>query len=482
MSFGGLKRMKNFAILFILFFGLQPVPPVQADMTDAGAEGSAQILQIKGPIGPATADYISEGFETARSRNAGLIILEIDTPGGLSESMRAIILDILDSPVPVVGFVFPSGSRAASAGTYILYATHVAAMAPGTNLGAATPIMIGGGGLPLPGGAEKAPPEEDVNKPSAEKPSSEKSPSEKSPNDAPKSPMEAKIVNDAAAYIRSLAEMRGRNADWAEQSVREGASLPVSEALEKNVIDVVASNVNDLLQQIDGRQVSVGDRRVTLKTAGLEIQTIAPGWRTELLSIIANPNIAFILLLVGVYGLILEFAHPGTIAPGVVGGICLLLGCYALQVLPLNYAGLGLLIFSIALMVAEAFAPSFGILGIGGVIAFVLAAMMLFDSDIPGFRISWPVIAVTAAATGGVMIFLLGYVWRAQRRPVTTGADSLIGKPAEVLEWAENRGYVRVGGERWKAVGEEGFAPHDRVEVREHHGLVLVVQKRHHNI
>jgi membrane-bound serine protease (ClpP class) len=455
--------MKNLVLLIVLFFGFQPVLPVQADRPDSGIDGAAQILHMRGPIGPATADFIRDGFETARSRNAQLIILAMDTPGGLSESMRAIIRSILDSPVPVVGFVFPSGSRAASAGTYILYATHIAAMAPGTNLGAATPIKIGGGDLPLPG-KEKAPPGEDGKKPSAEKPS----------RDA----MEAKIVNDAAAYIRSLAEMRGRNADWAEQSVREGVSLPVNEALEKNVIDVVASDIGALLRKIDGREVTVADRRITLNTAGLKTETIAPGWRIRLLSVLTNPNIAFILILVGVYGLIFEFANPGSIGPGVVGVICLLLGFYALNVLPLNHAGLGLLIFSIALMVAEAFVPSFGILGIGGIVAFVLAAMMLFEGDIPGFGISWPVIVVTAAVSGGLMIFLLGYAWRAQRRPITTGMESLVGKQAEVLEWSGNKGYVRIGGERWKAVGKADVAPHDRVEVCESKDLVLVVQKK----
>lgn len=457
--------MKTLGLFIVLFFILQPVLPVQADNPEPGPGGAALILHIRGPIGPATADFIRDGFKTALSRSAELIILAMDTPGGLSESMRAIIKIILDSPVPVTGFVYPSGSRAASAGTYILYAVHIAAMAPGTNLGAATPINIGGGGIPLPG-REKTPPDEDGKKPSADPPS--------------ESAMEVKIVNDAAAYIRSLAELRGRNADWAEQSVREGVSLSVNEALEENVIDVVATDVGALLQEIDGWQVTLGDRLITLNTAGLKTETITPGWRIRLLSILTNPNIAFILLLVGVYGLIFEFAHPGAIGPGVVGGICLLLGFYALNVLPLNYAGLGFLLFSIALMVAEAFAPSFGILGISGVVAFILAAMMLFESDIPGFRISWPVIAVAAAVSSGLMIFLLGYAWRAQRRPVTTGREGLIGKQAEVMEWSENRGYVRVCGERWKAVGGGGFAPRDRVEVCEQRGLVLEVQKRNH--
>ena len=453
-------------VLFILFLAVQPGPSARADGTAASVAGSAQVLHIRGAIGPATAEYVRTGFGIARSRGAGLIVLAMDTPGGLAESMRDIIRDILDSPVPVAGFVFPSGARAASAGTYILFAAHIAAMAPGTNLGAATPILIGGG-LPLPG-REEGPDGEDGGKVPAER--------------AHKGAMEAKIVNDAAAYIRSLAEMRGRNAGWAERSVRDGESLPVNEALEKNVIDVVASDIGALLQKVDGRKVTVGDRPVTLRTAGLMVQTIDPGWRIRLLSILTNPNIAFILILMGVYGLIFEFANPGAIGPGVFGGICLLVGFYALNVLPLNTAGLSLLLLGIALMAADAFVPSFGVLGVGGIVAFVLAAMMLFDSDIPGFRISWPVIAVAAVVSVALLIFLLGYAWRAQRRPVTTGTESLLGKPAEVLEWSENRGYVRVGCERWKAVGDGSIAPRDRVEVVGSEGLVLVVHKKHQQL
>jgi membrane-bound serine protease (ClpP class) len=430
----------------------------------SGAEGLAvvQVLNIRGVIGPATADFVRSGVAAAREQGAPLIILAMDTPGGLAESMRTIIHSILASPVPVAAFVHPSGSRAASAGTYILYAAHIAAMAPGTNLGAATPVQIGGG-LPLPG-KEPQPGDEDEEAPASREP----------PRDA----MAAKIVNDAAAYIRSLAEMRGRNAEWAERSVREGVSLAVNDALEQKVIDVVAADIPELLEKIDGRTVKLGERRVTLETAGLDTNTIQPGWRIRLLSFVTNPNIAFILILVGVYGLIFEFANPGAVGPGVVGVICLLVGFYALNVLPVNHAGLGLLFFAIALMVAEAFVPSFGVLGIGGIVAFVLAATMLFKGDIPGFRLSWPVIATAAAVSGGLMIFVLGYAFRAQRRPVSTGVESLVGRPARVLEWSGGGGYVRLEGERWKAVGEGDLAPQERVEVLEARGLVLVVQKK----
>lgn len=432
------------------------------DGTAPASARTAQVIAIQGPIGPATADFVAEAMETARARKAVLIVLTMDTPGGLSDSMRDIIHNILEAPVPVVGFVFPSGSRAASAGTYILYACHIAAMAPGTNLGAATPIQIGGG-LPLPGGKERQP-EEDRD-------SQETAPSS---HDA----MTAKMVNDAVAYIRSLAQLRGRNAQWAERAVREGVSLAVNDALTEHVIDLVATDVNDLLRQLDGRQVAMGDETFVLETEGLVAETIAPSWRNRLLAVITNPNIAFILILVGVYGLFFEFANPGTIGPGVVGAICLFLGGYALNLLPLNFAGVGLLILAVALMAAEALTPSFGILGTGGIVAFVLSATLLFDSDIPGFSVSWPVIGVTTALSAGMLIFVLGYVWRAHRRPVTTGSQAWMGKAAVVLEWSaeSGSGIVRCGGERWKAVGPADLKPGDGVVVIGISGLVLTVE------
>lgn len=431
-----------------------------AETPDPGGGPAACILRIQGPIGPAIADFIEKSLEPANLGDTALIILEIDTPGGLSDSMRVIIRAILDAPAPVAGYVYPSGSRAASAGTYILYACHIAAMAPGTNLGAATPVQIGGGGLPLP---QERKPNRGEDR-------------EADPGDAPSGDaMTAKMVNDAAAYIRSLAEMRGRNAEWAERAVREGVSLPVNEALEKGVIDLIAEDAADLLRRIDGREVRIGDRRVTLRTAGLAVRSIEPDWRTRLLAILTNPNIAFILVLVGVYGLIFEFAHPGTFGPGIAGGICLLMAFYGLSVLPLNHAGLMLLLLAIALMAAEAFVPSFGVLGVGGIVAFVLAATMLFDTDIPGFGISWPVIGGAALVSGLLLIFLLGYVWRAQRRPITTGSEGLIGREAVVLSWAGSDGYVRLGGERWRAASHRRFTPGERVMVIRRTGLVLEV-------
>lgn len=452
--------MKNrLAIVLIFLAGLLAAHPAAAAGPNTGAP--ARVVPLEGAIGPATADFVAGALETARDQGAGLVVLTLDTPGGLSSSMRDIIRAILDAPIPVAGFVAPSGARAASAGTYILYACHVAAMAPGTNLGAATPVRIGGG-MPLPGREEK-PGDEAGDAP---------------PDAASGDPMEKKMVNDAAAYIRSLAEMRGRNAEWAERSVREGASLSVNAAREANVIDVIAADVDDLLQRIDGREVKVAGRTVTLATAGAAHETIEPGWRIRLLRIVTDPNIAFLLVLVGIYGLIFEFANPGSVGPGLVGVICLLLGGHALNLLPLNHAGLALLLLAVALMTAEAFVPSFGVLGIAGLAAFVLAALMLFDTDVPGLRISWAVIGGAAALSGGLLIFLLGYVWRAHRRPVVTGEAAVIGRDVEVLEWSGGRGRVRLGGERWQAAGAEGLSPGDRVVVRGRQGLLLEIGRK----
>lgn len=453
-------------LVLLLFL---PVIALASDTANRGK--TAQVLRIEGPIGPATTSFVESGIETAQERNAEILIMSMDTPGGLVDSMRDIVGAILNSPIPVAVYVSPPGARAASAGTYILYASHIAAMAPGTNLGAATPVQIGGNTDSFSTTAT----EKDNNTPA------DNDDQEPAPSEEIKGAMEKKMVHDAVAYIRSLAELRGRNAEWAEQAVREGVSLSVNEALKINVIDLVANDVSDLLGKIDGREVTIEDRQIVLNTADLKVQTIEPNWRIKLLSIITNPNIAFILMLVGIYGIIFEFSNPGSIGPGLIGVICLLFGLYALNVLPLNYAGLGLLMFGLVLMVAEAFVPSFGILGISGIVAFVLAATMLFDTDIPGFTISWTVIVFTAAASGGILIFVLGYVWRTYRRPVTTGGQGLIGKEGRVLSWSEGNGYVLLGGERWKAYGDKNLAPEDPVRVKKRNGLKVMVEKTQHN-
>jgi membrane-bound serine protease (ClpP class) len=443
-------RVTGKATAFLVFAA---VVLMSSGIPKAQQEDAAFLLDVKGPIGPATSDYVHRGMEKVSRGRGVLVILRIDTPGGLDSSMRAIIQDILKSPVPVVSFVAPSGARAASAGTYILYASHVAAMAPGTNLGAATPVQIG---VPEPSPVEtkETPKKKDKAHPT----------------------MTDKVMNDAIAYIRSLAQMRGRNADWAEKAVHEAASLSAEEALKARVIDLVANDVDNLLAKLEGRDVVVLGSIHHLQTAHLRLQEIQPDWRTELLGIITNPNVAYLLLLAGFYGLILEFANPGIAAPGVIGAISLLLALYALQTLPTNYAGLALILFGIALMIGEALAPSFGSLGIGGIIAFIIGSVILIDTDVSGYRLSWALVgsfAVISAVYFGVLITLVA---KARQRPIVSGPEHMIGDSAEVVDWGKDSGRVRVQGEIWKARATEPLSPGRRVRVERIDGLTLVVQ------
>ena len=366
------------------------------------APTTALLLKIDGPIGPAISHYFSQGLKKAQQSGSALVILQMDTPGGLDTAMRDMIKEILASPIPVVTFVAPSGARAASAGTYILYASHVAAMAPATNLGSATPVQIGGEpGTPRPDSDD----EPDAGKPTGpdiKEPKDKEAKGERRERGA--DAMERKVINDAVGYLRSLAQLRGRNVEWAEKAVREGANLPASEALESKVIDVVAKDLPDLLQQLDGRKLRMGASEVTLATKALTLEKFDPDWRTELLAVITNPTIAYGLLLIGIYGLLFEGYNPGAVLPGVVGAICLLLALFAFQVLPVNYAGLALIALGTLLVVAEAFVPSFGALGVGGLIAFIIGSIMLFDTSVPGFSIAMPVIAAIAFVAGLVLL------------------------------------------------------------------------------
>jgi membrane-bound serine protease (ClpP class) len=428
----------------------------------------ALTISVDGAIGPATARYVKDALTKASERHAEVVVLRMNTPGGLSTSMREIIADVLASRVPVVGYVAPSGAHAASAGTYILYATHIAAMAPGTNLGAATPVQIGG---PLPGLPDATPDKSDKDKDKDKKEGSDQQPKTK---DA----MTAKATNDAVALIRSLAELRGRNADWAEKAVREAASLSANAALQANVIDLIARDQAELLRQIDGRTVEVaGGETRHLATREAAREAIDPGWISRFLRVITDPNVAFILMLIGIYGLIFELSSPGAVAPGVIGTICLLLGLYALNMLPVNYAGLGLILLGITLLVIEVFNPTV-VLGLGGVVAFVLGAVMLFELEAPGFRLSWPVIGITATIFVGLILVVLGSLRRAQRGPVRLGAQAMRGLPAEILDWSESEGHVFAHGERWQARGTESFKPGEVVEVANIKGLTLVVRRR----
>ncbi len=432
---------------------------------------TAYLIDIKGAIGPATSDYVRRGMEKARTEHAAVIVLRIDTPGGLDTAMREIIQDILSSPIPVVSYVTPSGARAASAGTYILYASHVAAMAPGTNLGAATPVRIGGGGFsPFP--SPKDPGSESDKKDGSEQKQKKE---DKKSSGKSRPTLDDKAINDAVAYIRGLAQLRERNIEWAEKAVLEAASLPAEDALKNKVIDVVADNLDDLFSQLEGREIKVLGSKRRLDMSGLALQAIEPDWRSNFLSVITNPNVAYILMLIGIYGLILEFYSPGLVGPGVIGAISLCLAFYAFNVLPVNYAGLALIIFGIALMIAEAFAPSFGILGLGGVASFILGSIMLVDTDIPGYTISWKLIASVGAISTGFFLFAMIMIARSRQRPVVSGVEDMIGKTGEVIDWTDDRGHVRIHGEIWNAKASTSLSPGSQVRIESIDGLTLTV-------
>ncbi|RZN11068.1 serine protease [Bradyrhizobium genosp. SA-3] len=417
----------------------------------------ALIVSIDGAIGPASASYVREALAKASERRAEIVLLRMNTPGGLNSSMREIIADVLASPIPVVGYVAPSGAHAASAGTYILYATHIAAMAPGTNIGAATPVQIGG---PLPGLPSGAPDKDGKDK-----------------KDEPKDAMTAKATNDAVAFIRSLAELRSRNADWAEKAVREAATLSANGALEAHAIDLVARDQAELLRQLDGRVVEVaGGRTQRLATKDAVVEAIEPGRISRFLAVITDPNVAFILLMVGIYGLIFEFMSPGAVAPGVVGAICLLIGLYALNLLPINYAGLALMLVGLVLLTVEAFNPTV-VIGLGGIIAFVLGALMLFRVEAPGYQLSWWVIGITTAVFVGFALVVLGSLRRAAKAPERVGAQAMRGLSAEILDWNGNEGHVFAHGERWQARGADTFEPGETVEVASVVDLTLLIRR-----
>jgi len=424
--------------------------------------GKAWVLDIKGAIGPATADYIKRGLEEARYDGVALIILRMDTPGGLDIAMREIVQAIIASPIPVVTYVAPSGARAASAGTYILYASHVAAMAPGTNLGAATPVAIGGiGGMP----SEPTSSKEDDKETEANKPA-------QSTQDT----MAHKMVNDAEAYLRSLAQMHGRNPKWAADAVRESASLSAQDALEKGVIDLMAANIPELLTKINAREVKVLGNEHRIITTGLQVKTLKPDWRLKLLTVITNPNVAYILMLLGIYGLFFELYHPGSILPGVIGGISLLLALFAFQVLPINYAGMALILLGIAFMVSETFVPSFGALGIGGLIAFVIGSVILIDTDSSDYTISIPLIGGFAVISFVFFVWTVGMLVKIRERPVVSGTEEMIGQIGQCL--SNNQGQLRVyvHSEAWNAQAQADIAPGQRVRVTGIDGLTLKVE------
>lgn len=417
------------------------------------------VADVKGAIGVGTGHLIEEVLSQARSERAGLVVLRLDTPGGLVSATRDVISAILASPVPIVVYVAPSGARAASAGTYIAYAAHVAAMAPGTHLGAATPVQMGAPPGPAPQ------PRRDGDKP------------ENAPGAGA---MERKVLNDAVAYLRSLAQLRGRNADWAEKAVRDGATLTAEEAAHEKVVDLLAGNLGDLLDRLDGRTVRTADGEHVLSTRHARVLEVAPSWKSRLLAVFTDPNVAFILLMIGVYGIIFEFWHPGLGGPGIVGAICLLVGLMALSVLPINLAGLGLLVLGIGMMAAEAFTPGIGVLGLGGVVSFILGGLFLFDpagADID-FAVAWPVVVGAAATNALLFVGLLGMILRVRGRKVVTGAEEMIGLEGRVVDWGNGRGRIRVHGEIWSAHAAAPLAPGAPVRIERRDGLTLHVEPR----
>ena len=448
---GGAALRRALAACLVLLMWIGLAAPSFAQ----GASPKVYVLDLHGAVGPVSAGYIVGGLKQAADDHAAAVVLRIDTPGGLDASMREIIQAILSSPVPVIGYVAPSGARAASAGTFNLYACQVAAMAPGTNLGAATPVSLFGG---LGG-------------------SGQTKPASTSPDNAqqlrPADAEAAKVTNDAVAYIRGLAQLHHRNADWAEKAVRQAASLPYDEALKMNVIDLVAPDMAGLLKAADGRTVTLAGGPVTLDLAGATLVPINPDFRTRLLATITDPNVAFILLLIGVYGLVFEFSHPGMFAPGVIGAMSLVTGLYALSIIPVDLAGLALTFLGLALMIAEAFVPSFGALGIGGMAAFVFGAFMAFDA--PGYRLAWPVALGATLFSAGLFLFVLALLVRARRRPTRTGDATLLGAEAEVISWSGEEGEVETLGERWHARGAVGLSPGQNVRISGRDGLILQV-------
>ncbi len=426
-----MKRL--FFLLLIIFF------PIIASTS------TVIKLEIKGAVGPASSNYLKEGMAAAVQDNAQMVLIELDTPGGLSTSMREMIQEITNSTLPVITYVSPKGARAASAGTYLLYASHVAAMAPGTNLGAATPISL----MPVPKMTDA--------------------------NTSAPSSLEKKVINDAMAYIKSLAELNDRNITWAMEAVKEAKSISAKDALRYHVIDMMAENSIELLSKLDGTRLRVSGKEVILSTKNALIHPFEPDWKTQLLMIITDPNIAYMLLLIAIYGIFFELVNPGAIFPGVIGVISGVISLYALNMLPFNYAGLLLILLGIAFMVAEVLIAGFGILGIGGVAAFAFGSLLLFDTDTLGSGVSIPLIIAFTLVSLAFFIFVIRFLIKSRSVKIVTGVDEMIGSTAEVLESSEKGYRVRCHGEVWYAESDSALEIGQKVCVESLSGLVLHV-------
>ncbi len=428
--------------------------------------GALWMLKLDGTVGPSTADYLVRGLEQAAGSGAAAVMLRINTPGGLDSSMRDMVAAVLASPIPVICHVAPGGARAASAGTFLLYSCHIAAMAPATNLGAATPVSIGAPLTPAPGGDSPKP-----------EPGADAVSDDKQTAPASKSAMERKVTNDAVAYIRSLAELRGRNADWAEKAVREGASLSAARALEMGVIDLVAADTGALLTALKDKRIKIGLREISLDLVTAPRVVHNPDWRSEFLAVITNPNVAYVLMLIGLYGLIFEFSNPGFGLPGILGATCLLVALYAFQILPISYAGLGLMLLGVGLIAAEVMMPSFGVFGVGGLIAFVVGSIMLMDTKIPAYQVAMPVIVALAVMTGVMLFMVLGMAMRVHQRPRAFGIETIIDQCGTIERISAGQTFVRLEGELWTVRCADPLAVGERVRVKAVDGLTLVVDK-----
>lgn len=424
-------------LLYLILFSLLPLHLCASTVTH---------LHIKGTIGPATSAYLNEGFSYAKKNGSDSIFISIDTPGGLSTSMREMIQEVLNTSIPVILYVSPKGARAASAGTYLIYASHVAAMAPGTNLGAATPVSI-------------------------------MSPSQIKDHNLSTSAMEKKVINDSIAYITSLAQLRDRNVSWAINAVKEGKSLSAEDALKHKVIDLIAEDENTLFKKLEGKKVKMADKTVILSFKEAQHLHYEPNWKHRFLSIISDPNIAYILLMLGIYGIFFELMNPGSIYPGIIGLICGVTAMYALNLLPFSFAGLLLIVIGIALMISEIFVSGFGILGIAGVISFALGSVLLFDAKTLGEGISMPLVIAFSLTSLGFSVLLMRFVFSSRSSKIVSGQEEMIGMNAEVISKNGPLYRVRCHGEIWTAKSDIPLQPGDIMQVSSISGLTLILHK-----